>query len=263
MPDFYADDILKSEDVYCVSPFMDKFLVPVLNRFGICKSMESYGYRKDEKGWPLLEDCQSRPFADYYVSQEAFSLFRALYDNKSGLQGKFLMYWDQLAKKFASNKYVIGFDPINEPDWAFDSISSLVGVIFDGTFAMKSLAPMYTGIFEKLQAADTKASLWFEPAQADIFRPSRFEKPPGGEIGSQKHVLNDHTYCSFNPAMEYPCKLFHYAHLGMRKLDADKLQIPLFITEFGSCDNSEGCVTEITTVLDVIDSHMISGWAYW
>jgi hypothetical protein len=22
-----------------------------------------------------------------------------------------------------------------------------------------------------------------------------FEKPPGGEIGSANHVLNDHTYC--------------------------------------------------------------------
>ena len=45
--------------------------------------------------------------------------------------------------------------------------------------------------------------MWFEPVQEPdvlgvlgglVFHVG-FEKPPGGDIGSNRHVLNDHTYC--------------------------------------------------------------------
>jgi len=32
-------------------------------------------------------------------------------------------------------------------------------------------------------------------ALGGIVVPVGFDVPPGGEIGSNKHVLNDHTYC--------------------------------------------------------------------
>ena len=47
--------------------------------------------------------------------------------------------------------------------------------------------------------------MWFEPVQypdgigvgpeLNFKFPVGFEKPPGGEIGSNMHVLNDHSYC--------------------------------------------------------------------
>ncbi len=45
--------------------------------------------------------------------------------------------------------------------------------------------------------------MWFEPTQfPDVvgvlggFIPAvGFNTPPGGEIGSTTHILNDHTYC--------------------------------------------------------------------
>lgn len=45
--------------------------------------------------------------------------------------------------------------------------------------------------------------MWFEPVTvpdiigvgSGIVVPVGFEVPPGGEIGSAKHVLNDHSYC--------------------------------------------------------------------
>ena len=46
---------------------------------------------------------------------ESRTLFRALYDNTGSLQDKFVDYWGRVAQKFAKNKYVMGFDPLNEP----------------------------------------------------------------------------------------------------------------------------------------------------
>jgi hypothetical protein len=52
--------------------------------------------------------------------------------------------------------------------------------------------------------------MWFEPTQfPDVlpvlggFIPAvGFNTPPGGEIGSTTHILNDHTYCCQMSATE-------------------------------------------------------------
>jgi hypothetical protein len=62
---------------------------------------------------------------------------------------------------------------------------------------------MYTRIFERYQKNDPDSLMWFEPGTfpdeigvlSGIVVPLGFEVPPGGEIGSKNHVLNDHTYC--------------------------------------------------------------------
>ena len=62
---------------------------------------------------------------------------------------------------------------------------------------------MYEKAFEKYQSHDASQQMWFEPTtmpdEIGVFGgyvfPVGFEKPPGGEIGSDKHVLNAHTYC--------------------------------------------------------------------
>ena len=41
------------------------------------------------------------------------------------------------------------------------------------------------------------------------------------------------------------------------------MNIPLFITEFGSCDDSEGCVAEINSLMDAVEEYNVQGWAYW
>jgi hypothetical protein len=62
---------------------------------------------------------------------------------------------------------------------------------------------MYTRIYETYQKNDAESLMWFEPtvfgdiigAAGGIVTPVGFEIPPGGEIGSKNHVLNDHSYC--------------------------------------------------------------------
>jgi hypothetical protein len=66
------------------------------------------------------------------------------------------------------------------------------------------LAPLYEKIYKEYQKASKDNIMMFEPGQfPDMLGLTTeavvwhlgFTKPPGAEIGSANHVLNDHTYC--------------------------------------------------------------------
>jgi hypothetical protein len=87
--------------------------------------------------------------------------------------------------------------------------------------------------------------------------------------------LNDHTYCcQLSPgicgatgeptlANADKCLNFHRKKLGTRAVDAKRLGVPLYNSEFGACMDSVECVQEINQVADVNEEVGSSGWAYW
>lgn len=109
--------------------------------------MKDYGYRLDENGWPLIEDCTQRFFAQYYTSPEVISAFERLYDNIDGVQDAFIAYWDVVAKYFSGNQYVIGYDPINEP-FPSNFVKDPSIVLIPGKFDRVKLQPLYKRVFE-------------------------------------------------------------------------------------------------------------------
>ena len=106
--------------------------------------------------------------------------------------------------------------------------------------------------------------MYFEatPMLPDAISHLKFTVPPGGELGSKNHVLNDHVYCcsamsdicTFNEdpswekvfAWKQFCKVWTNSHLSARSKDADRLGVPLIMSEFGACTDLEPCVTEVT-----------------
>lgn len=144
-----------------------------------------------------------------------------------------------------------------------------------GYFDRYDLAPMYKKIFERIQKSNPNNVMWFEPGQFPdeigittwfnfVFNVG-FDTPPGGEVGSTKHILNDHQYCcqldgticakTGEPSAEYKdqCKAWHEKRIGTRQRDAKKLGIPFVLSEFGACMDSEDCFNEISGVTDVCD----------
>ena len=200
VPDFWAKKVVGDNPV-CVDEFLDKMLERMYEKLGICKDMNSYEYRMDENDDPLIEDCQKVMFANYYSTKQSVTAFDALLRNKEGIQDAFIAYWDRTSARFAKNPYVVGFDPLNEP---------LAGNMYKypenqvpGYTDKQFLAPMYEKIYEKYRANDEDAIMWFEPVvhpditaeePAHVY-PVGFDTPPGADIGSSKHILNDHTYC--------------------------------------------------------------------
>jgi hypothetical protein len=51
-------------------------------------------------------------------------------------------------------------------------------------------------------------------------------------------------------------------HLSARSKDAERLGVPLIMSEFGACTDLDACVTEVKQVTDACDKHLAS-WAYW
>ena len=286
MPNFYAKEILE-DGPYCFDPTEDILLQPVFKALGFCKSMKSYNFTTDSDGNPKIEDCQKHFFTDYYTSPESFTLFRAFYKNNFLIQDKYVAYWAKVAQRLSANKYVMGFDPFNEPMPSWDGIEEALYEITDGHFESTQLAPLYTRIHEKYMEVSNDTIMWFEPGEFPDTMPIGdegvifnvgFKKPPGGEIGSPHHVLNDHTYCcQLNPKIcekngepgpenAESCRKWHETKVGVHSLDAKKLGVPFFISEFGACLDTEACVTEITQVADVCDEGVangIVGWSYW
>lgn len=192
-------------------------------------------------------------------------------------------YWGKMIDVFGSNPYVMGYDPINEPSPAWTSIKDMVDTLLPGHFDKNNLAPLYTRINEKIQKKNKDGLMWFEPAQfpdgVGLGRPFifnvGFETPPGANIASPNHVLNDHTYCcqlapgmcaaTGEPSAENAekCENFHRTKISTRTKDAKRLGIPLYYGEFGACLDTENCVREINQVADINEEFMTSGWSYW
>jgi hypothetical protein len=168
------------------------------NLFGECKSIRDYHYETDENGWPLIKECNKLSFVKYFTLAETLDIFDALYTNKHGLQDSFVNFWDVVSKKFSSNKYVVGFDPINEPFPAgFENDSS---ILEPGVFDRKLLQPMYARVFERFMRNDPTSIMYFETGQypdayLGIVNKAGFTSPPGGKKNSANHIFNDHSYC--------------------------------------------------------------------
>ena len=209
------------------------------------------------------------------MTKQSISAFGSFFTNKNGMQDKFVNYWEHVASRFIGNPYVIGYDPLNEPFPANPARDPML--FMPGHFDKKYLAPLYSNLFEKYQGKQ----MWFEPvpfpdevgALSGFVFPVGFDVPPGGEIGSDLHVLNDHTYCCQLSADECTtgepqvahadkCLKWHEKRINTRAKDAERLGVPLFITEFGACLTEGPCSQEINQVAQVADENLV-GWAYW
>ena len=107
-----------------------------------------------------------------------------------------------------------------------------------------------------------------------LVKPVGYTKPPGKEIGSARHALNAHTYCcqlnfhicgddgELDPKEAHLCLPYHFRRLGQRDEDARRLGVPMVVSEFAACGNSDGCALEITSITDVCENYLTS-WAQW
>lgn len=201
IPDFYAKQVIGPKP-NCINKYVDVLLKDLYEELGQCMDMNDLGYRVDENGDYLIEDCLKLMFATYYNTKQSVTGFGALFSNKMNMNDRFVSFWDASSARFASNPYVVGYDPLNEPAAGNPVKDPTLNI--PGVMDRKHLQPTYAKVFEKYIANDPEAIQWFEPVTypnvngdlmgGTIFNVG-FTKPPGAEIGSPNHILNDHTYC--------------------------------------------------------------------
>lgn len=93
-------------------------------------------------------------------------------------------------------------------------------------------------------------------------RPGGFYPPPGAQVGSKRHSYNTHAYCCElddsvcaktgepGPEFDAQCDQWINYEIDQRLSLARKDEIPILLTEFGACMNTDSCVKEIARVTD-------------
>ena len=164
--------------------------------------MKDFGYREDSEGNPIYEDCITKGVPDYYMSAESLDILEQLY-TPTKIQDLFVAYWKKVATRLAGNPWVVGYDPLNEP-FPSNVVKDPTIVFSPGKFDKVALEPLYSRAYlEAYKEADSSNLMFFEASEfpdemgilGGLVFNLGFTKPPGGEMNSPFHVLNDHTYC--------------------------------------------------------------------
>ena len=252
-------------------------LTRLLDLIGVCKTLNDFGFRTDENGLPLIEDCVKHNFADYHYIAGFSASYRNFYQNKANIQDKFVEFWKTVVTRFKGNKYVLGYDLWNEP--APGGVMEDIKNMIPGRPDIKDILPVYRKVDTELRKIDPNYILFFEntpvpdtlPIFGGIFLGSMSEKPAGDEV---PQVYNFHTYCclsgtdtcahgeaTYEKSISV-CPTFHRKQLDKEIKTATNLNVPMFLTEFGACSDSKACYNEILSVVKITEENFIS-WSYW
>ena len=252
-------------------------LTRILDFVGVCKTIEDFNFRFDENGLPLIEDCVTHNFQDYHFIAGFSSAYRNFYENRANIQDKFVEFWKKVVTRFKDNEYILGYDLWNEPapGGPMEDIKSFI----PGRPDIKDILPVYRKVDIELRKIKPNYILFFEntpvpdilPIFGGLFLGSMDEKPAGDDV---PQVYNFHTYCclsgtdtcahgeaSYDKSIKV-CPTFHQKQFKKEIKTAKKLNVPMFLSEFGACSDSLACYNEIISVMKITEENFIS-WSYW
>ncbi|HMD47331.1 MAG TPA: cellulase family glycosylhydrolase [Acidimicrobiales bacterium] len=203
-------------------------------------------------------------------------------DVAGDLQGEYDRAWAAVAARFASDPWVAGYDPFNEPFTRTialippDGIDLRLECFYTGTAApdvvngVRLTCPPgdpAQGLIPIIRAVDPRHLIFREPT---IF--SQHGQPNYvGPIDQPNLVLNFHDYCGYrsgvtgNPydlpaciAQEVRSVRQRLAEAPTDAVAAEPAGLPVFLSEFGATQ-SVALVRAITSVAD----RALIGWSYW
>ena len=270
-PKFYVDKLKYAKD--CNTNLISRF-------FGLvtaCIPLSKHNWRYDEKGFPLIEDCVAGSFIDYHKCPELMSVYDSFFKNESGVLDAFVEFWKIVADKFKGRKNVLGYDLWNEP-WASNLWTDLKSLI-PGYIDNHILIDFYSRIDDGISQIDPNYTMLFQPIPFPDTLPlfgghalSTFHHAPV-DTKIRKQMFNVHSYCCAadqnvckdgEPKFaDYSrCSDFHDRKLNKNKQQANKINVPLIVTEFGACSSSKACYLEMLGFEKAADKYLTS-WAYW
>ena len=272
VPYFYTNEL--GYDKQCNANIVTQFLGFV----GTCKNLDYFNFTYDENGLPVIDDCKKNSFIEYHFLAEFSSAYKKFYENVNNIQDKFVEFWKVVATKFKGNKYVLGYDLWNEPSPG-GFLEDFKNII-PGRPDLYSVLPLYKKVNEALRDIDPNYILYFEntpipdtlPIMGGLVWGTMKEKP-GDD--NEPQVYNFHSYCCVSGAnacengeasLKNSLNLCPKFHKNKFKTEMDNarnnLHVPMFVTEFGACSDSQACYNEIMNVVSICEENFIS-WSYW
>ena len=271
-PKFYVDKLTYSSD--CKTNIISR----LFGLFSACIPLSTHKWNYDENGLPLIEDCVAGSFIDYHKAPELMTIYDSFFKNENGVLDSFIGFWKFVAKEFKGRKNVLGYDLWNEP-WATNLWIDLKSLI-PGYVDNHVLSEFYSKVDEGIAEIDPDYTMLFEPIPFPDTLPlfggialDTFSSTPV-DNSIRKQMFNVHSYCcaadqnickSGEPELKDAkgiCKDFHDRKLKKNKQQAKNIGIPVIVTEFGACSNSEACYYEMIGFEKAADRYLTS-WAYW
>jgi endoglycosylceramidase len=218
--------------------------------------------------YPDLQQCLSLMFGDYYAAFATADAFQALYDNRNRLQDKFARFWGTVAQQFAGNRFVLGYELINEP--FLGDVWKHPSLVFTTETDSRYLMPMYDRLAASIRRFDDDHIVFFEKATGNYFVPEAcgFNAPPLGADYANRSVYSYHQYCGPSDANGTPRSLFwceteDQLWSGQAHADAARLNVVGMLTEFGASINSTNADYMLGFLADEVDRALQGGWIYW
>ena len=224
---------------------------------------------------------------DYYFTVVTGQLFANFYANYNNVQSHFVSMFGEIARYFANNTNVFGYEIINEP-FPGNIYDQGLGYLsfYNSTFGDQYLLqPLYDLVAQEIRKYDTEALILFEPLVTNgevLARPSGFTHPPGN---SAQSALSYHVYCDvtanyagicFMAGPQYAqdcnfiltnpneyCFYLFEQEFQIRQQDASSINVPALVTEFGSWSgNNTVDVAVNQKICDLADVNFTS-WVNW
>jgi endoglycosylceramidase len=169
-----------------------------------------------------------------------------------GLQQRFAAAWAGVAKRFAGRRYVMGYDPLNEP-WPGSAFATCLVPTGCPAFERDRLGPLEAKVVAAIRRADRVHTVWYEPVVTANLGPNyHTPHPPDSNVG-----FNFHDYCPAGTA-DPPCGALEQAVVDNAAQRAAANGDPALLSEFGATDD----LPTIGRMVDRSDRAMIS-WMWW
>ena len=225
-------------------------------------------------GYPYRNECSQHSFFLYYFSDATGKAWQSFYDNEQQIQDQFVLFWGVVAKRFARNPYVLGYELLNEP-WAGD-IYSHPSQLEPPVADPHNLMPLYAKLHTAIRQYDDDHIIFFEPTVLVTQIPfsgvgsTGLTEGPGGPAYNDRQVLSYHMYCilqdkSGQPSNTAACDFLDQDIMGIRMGDLQRLQLAGFMTEWGAYDTTQPYSNAYEDALELmgLSDLYLQPWTYW
>jgi endoglycosylceramidase len=237
--------------------------VRMLGRHGIVSLLDFhqdlYNERFQGEGWPdwaVIDDgLPAQPqlgFPGNYLAMPALSrAFDHFWANTDRLQDAYAAAWQHVADRFKDNRYVLGYDLLNEP-WPGSAYASC---------ANPSGCPDFDAELESFTRRVLKAIRVIDPDTLVFYEPHVLFNDGAdtnlGDIGDPHLAMSFHDYCLTAGSQE-ACDTFDDLVFANAQAHSRATGDALLLTEFGATKDP----TVLDPMTDRADRNMV-GWQFW
>tara|TARA_R110001592_G_scaffold357416_1_gene660560 strand:- start:121004 stop:122455 length:1452 start_codon:yes stop_codon:yes gene_type:complete len=182
------------------------------------------------------------------VSTQVRNAFQGFFENREGIQDRFLPVWKHLVGRYANRPEVIGFQPMNEPFVSH----------FDPS--QKTLHDFYREILPPMRELDDRHLLWLEPG---VVRNYLNSAPLLEQLFPDENIVYcPHIYPSGVDASTYEeWKTWLVENYSSMRVEADSWGAALVVSEWGThpdAAESEGYIRAQQEAAEALSSGQIT-----